>query len=102
MASIDSEISRYTSVEYEQLADYLLAHYNKSGKGSYPLGSLIQALKSNWWSEKNIIERMSRYTDLALYKEMLFDTPLEELPVYINHEEHGIKLIAEWRLKIGK
>lgn len=102
MASINREVTQYASYEYEQLADLLIVEYNRSNRGSYPLGSFIQLLKHNWGSAEDIIARLNRYTDLGEYKKILFEIPLEDMPMYLNHDEAGICWIARWRLKLGK
>ena len=101
MASINREVTGYTFYEYEKLADELLIDYNKEGRSSYPLGSFIQALRSNSKDEKGIKFRLTRYTDLSLFYDVLYRTPMEDLPMYINDETFGVAQVARWRMRLG-
>ena len=102
MATVNREVSRYASFEYEHLAEELLAAFNIEGRGTYPLGSFIQALKSNYWDEKEIISRLKRYTDLSLYYSILYTVQYENLPMYINDSTLGVSIVAKWRMNVGK
>ena len=102
MATSNSKINSYASFEYKQLADFLTVEYNKSEKYWYPMGTLIQMLRHNWYSEEEIIKRLCRYQDLYPYKELMLTVSFDDLPIYINDEDAGLCWIARWRLELGR
>lgn len=56
---------------------------------------------------KNLYEYLSQQvtrddTICQLYRDLLFRVPLTKLPIHINHQHPGVRLLVKWRLKIGK
>lgn len=47
-------------------------------------------------------EKLVFYPKYSPYKDILFEEPLERVPLYINSNSMGHKVIACWRLKAGK
>lgn len=49
-----------------------------------------------------------RYASLYLYStediayKVMYESPLQKIPLFLNHERQDIKAIAQWRLDIGK
>jgi hypothetical protein len=83
----------YTEAEYKQLID--LSKGNKDFLSTY----LNTVLCEKGFKIKNNLKWLDKTFSFHLYK-LMFDMPLNEVPLYINDE--ALKTICQWRFQINK
>ena len=88
--------SKYTHEEVESFLDRLSEVFRESAKRCYdivdPDEMVMEGLR--------IVLRTSSGDEER--REMLFDVPLDRMPLYINTPYLALRELAAWRLRIGR
>ena len=73
-------------------------------KSPFSFNTTVDMMPSSNVFNHRLTKRISEWKDLYLIKlqSILFDTPHEELPHYIEDDQKEVSIIAAWRLGIGK
>lgn len=85
-ASVSSIMDRYAAQD-AQLISIILKSIHQNPVSEY--------------ESRQICERMKQHTTTR-YPQMIYHTPLKNMPLLINHEDPLIRAIALWRLEIAR
>jgi hypothetical protein len=104
-------MNTYTSEDAKLLINFWKAEFGEE------LISVImcQVLKGDERFVGSLEETLERYPEDALHcmckglfqevseaTEIIFNTNLEEIPLFINHDHKYVRVIAKWRLALGR
>jgi hypothetical protein len=99
----DREIAVYSPSDYFKLQEVITEELKNSIRiNRYSLRALLQVIQSNACSCAHIRHRVAIFSDLTVYYNLLYTTPHEDLPLYINNHKYGLSIIAKWRLMLNK
>jgi hypothetical protein len=95
------------------LTDTLISHHSESPAKAKDLVAQIYAQNLSLY-----YEALEEYTELVKFMlisfvqgrglcdtvlfEKLFEAPLSEMPLYMDHKDHVVRFLVKWRLQIGR